>query len=118
MARSGQKEPVDVRVSAISGTLLIEVSGDALGAAGASRLREHIDRAGGGERPIVIDLSGVAAIERDGIEMLRTAWRELGDRLRVVAPAASDVLDALKRARLRRFQVHGTLSGALAQAGA
>jgi hypothetical protein len=110
-------EPVDVRVSAISGTLLIEVSGAALGSAEVSRLREHIDRAGGGERPIVVDLSRVGGIERDALEMLREAWRGLGDRLRVVAPPASQVLEALKHARLRRFAVHGTLSGALAQVG-
>ena len=41
---------VDVRVSAIGGTLLLEVSCGALGANGATRLREHIDRAGDGDR--------------------------------------------------------------------
>jgi len=105
----------DVQVSAIGGTLLIAPTGD-LDAGAASRVGEHIDRARAGSRPVVLDLSAVDRLEREALEMLRNHWRALGDRLRVVAPADSSAAAAMKRGGLRRFAVHATLSGALAQA--
>jgi hypothetical protein len=99
----------------IAGTLLLEAAGT-LGKGESERLREHIDSARPGERPVVLDLTAVDRFEREAIEMLRDQWRALGDRLRGVAPAESAAAAAMKRGGLRRFAVHGTLSGALAQA--
>jgi anti-anti-sigma regulatory factor len=112
-ARTGQGP--DVRVSAIGGTLLIAAAG-LLDARAAARLREHIDSARHGDRPVVLDLSAVDDVESEAIEMLREQWRELGDRLRVVAPADSVAAVAVKRGGLRRFAVHSSLSGALTRA--
>jgi anti-anti-sigma regulatory factor len=111
--RAGQE--ADVQVSAIGGTLLLAASG-ALDAGAADRLREHIDRARSGERPVVLDLSAVEAVAREALDMLRTEWRAVGDRLRVVAPAESVAAAAMKRGGLRRFAIHGSLSGALTRA--
>jgi anti-anti-sigma regulatory factor len=110
---SGQ--PQDVQVSVIGGTLLIAAAG-ALGADAVERLREHIERSRSGERPVVLDLTAVERLERAATDMLRSQWRALGDRLRVVAPADSPAAVALKQGGLRRFAVHGTLSGALTRA--
>jgi anti-anti-sigma regulatory factor len=111
--RTGQT--TDVQVSAIGGTLLLAASGR-LDATAATRVREHIDRAHSGGRPVVLDLSATEAVDREAIDMLRQEWRALGDRLRVVAPADSEAAAAIKRGGLRRFAIHGSLSGALTQA--
>jgi len=105
----------EVQVSAIGGTLLLAASG-ALDASAAERVREHIDNARPGDRPVVLDLTAVETVAREAIAMLRGEWRALGDRLRVVAPADSVAAAALKRGGLRRFAIHGSLSGALTQA--
>jgi anti-anti-sigma regulatory factor len=104
-----------VHVSAINGTLLLQAAG-ALGASEADRLREHIDRARQCDRSVVLDLTDVEHVEREALDMLREQWRTVGDRLRVVAPGGSAALAAIKRGGLRRFAVHGTLSGALVRA--
>ena len=111
--RTGQT--AEVQVSAIGGTLLLAASG-ALDENAAERVREHIDRARAGDRPVVLDLSAVEAVAREAIDMLRGEWRALGDRLRVVAPADSVAAAAMKRGGLRRFAIHGSLSGALTRA--
>jgi anti-anti-sigma regulatory factor len=105
----------DVQVSAIGGTLLLAASG-ALDAGASERLRAHIDRARRGDRPVVLDLSAVEAVAREALDMLRGEWRALGDRLRVVAPAESVAAAAMKHGGLRRFAIHGSLSGALTRA--
>jgi anti-anti-sigma regulatory factor len=109
------RQTAEVQVSAIGGTLLLAASG-VLDAPAAERLREHIDRARSSDRSVVLDLSGVETVAREAIDMLRAEWRAIGDRLRVVAPAESEAAAAMKRGGLRRFAIHGSLSGALAQA--
>jgi anti-anti-sigma regulatory factor len=111
--RTGQT--AEVQVSAIGGTLLLAASG-ALDASAAERVREHIERARSGGRPVVLDLSAVESVAREAIEMLRHEWRALGDRLRVVAPADGEAAAAIKRGGLRRFAIHSSLSGALTRA--
>jgi len=101
-----------LEISAIAGTLLINAAGT-LERSSVERLRDHIRAS---DRPVVLDLSGVETVEPEALDMLRNQWRALGDRLRVVAPHSSAAADALKRAGLRRFAVHASLSGALAQA--
>lgn len=118
MLRAGkEQDPVDgLRVDAIGGVLLISASGP-VHADDAGRIEEQLAQAGTGSRPVVIDLSAAGELDRRALEVLRTAWRRLGDRLRVVAPPGSPPAEALKRAGLRRFAVHATLSGAMTQAG-
>jgi hypothetical protein len=64
----------------------------------------------------VLDLSDLLAVDPEATAALRKAWRELGSRLRVVAHG--EVVLTLKQAGLRRFAIHSSLSGALAQADA
>jgi anti-anti-sigma regulatory factor len=114
-AETGQAS--DVRASVIGGTLLLAASGR-LDADASGRLYEHLERARSGDRPLVLDLGATEQLGPEAVDMLRTAWRALGDRLRVVAPADSPAATALKNGGLRRFAVHGSLSGALTQAAA
>jgi hypothetical protein len=111
-----QDHPNGLRVDAIGGVLLISATGTSAPEV-AERLEEHLERAGAGSRNVVVDLTGSEAPDRRTLEVLRRAWQRLGDRLRVVAPPASEPAAAIKREGLRRFAVHATLSGALAQAG-
>ena len=105
-----------LRVDAISGVLLISAAGPAR-AEDAERIETHLHAAGTGSRPVVVDLTNAGEPDDRMLDVLRRAWRQLGDRLRVVAPPGSEPADALKRKGLRRFAVHATLSGAMTQAG-
>ena len=107
----------DLRFDAIGGVVLIDASGE-LDAAMAERLGDHFDQMRGNARPVVLDLTRVTAVGEDALAVLRQAWREVGDGLRVVATPGSAPARALKAGRLRRFAVHATLSGALADASA
>jgi anti-anti-sigma regulatory factor len=89
-----------------------------LGGAGAERLEAHLAQVRGGSRPVVLDLSRTDAVDDAAIAVLREAWRELGDRLRVVAAPGSEPAKGLRTAGLRRFAIHSSLSGALTQASA
>jgi hypothetical protein len=111
-----QDHPDGLRVDAIGGVLLISATG-ATGPEDAERLEEHLERARAGARNVVVDLTGAEAPDDRTLKVLRRAWQRLGDRLRVVAPPASEPAAAIKREGLRRFAVHATLSGALTQAG-
>ena len=111
-----QDHPEGLRVDAIGGVLLISATG-ASGPEDAERLEAHLERAGAGARNVVVDLTGSGAPDDRTLKVLRRAWQRLGDRLRVVAPPASEPAAAIKREGLRRFAVHATLSGALTQAG-
>jgi hypothetical protein len=105
-----------LHVDAIGGVLLISKSGSPE-PQDAERLEEHLERARAGSRNVVVDLTASGAPDQRTLQVLRRAWQRLGDRLRVVAPPASEPAAAIKREGLRRFAVHATLSGALAQAG-
>ena len=109
--------PSDLRFDVIGGVVLIDATGELEGAM-AERLDEHLEQIRGSERPVVLDLTRVTAVGDDAVAVLRAAWRAAGDRLRVVALPGSDAARALKAGRLRRFAVHATLSGALADASA
>ena len=64
----------------------------------------------------MLDLTRVTEVGDDALLVLRAMWREVGDGPRVVATPGSAPARALKAARLRRFAVHATLIGALADA--
>lgn len=107
----------DLRFDVIGGVVLIDASGELKGGM-TERLNDHLEQIRGSERPVVLDLTRVTAVGDDALAVLRAAWRSAGDRLRVVASPGSAPARALKAARLRRFAVHATLSGALADASA
>jgi anti-anti-sigma regulatory factor len=107
----------DLRFDVIGGVVLIDASGELDGAM-AERLGERLGEIRGGSRPVVLDLTRVTAVGDDALRILRTMWREVGDGMRVVAMPGSAPARALKAARLRRFAVHATLSGALTDASA
>ena len=109
--------PSDLRFDVIGGVVLIDASGELEGAM-AERLNDHLEQMSGNDRPVVLDLTRVTTVGDDALAVLRRAWREVGDGLRVVAFPGSAPARALKAARLRRFAVHATLSGALADASA
>ena len=107
----------EFRVDVIGGVLLINAP-RSLDGVGAERLEAHLAQVKGGLRPVVVDLSRTDAVDDMAVAALREAWRELGDRLRVVAAPGSQPAKALRAAGLRRFAIHSSLSGALARASA
>jgi anti-anti-sigma regulatory factor len=114
--RTREDEPgSDLRVDVIGGVVLIDASGELEGDI-SERLGGHLEQIRSGKRPVVVDLSRVTAVDDRAVAALRALWREIGDGLRVVASPDSVPARALKAARLRRFAVHASLSGALADA--
>jgi anti-anti-sigma regulatory factor len=107
----------DLRFDVIGGVVLIDASGE-LDAPMAQRLSEHLDQIRDGSRPVVLDLTRVTEVGEEALGVLRAMWRQVGDGMRVVAVPGSAPARALKAARLRRFAVHATLSGALTDASA
>jgi len=105
----------DLRVDVIGGVVLIDATGE-LDAAMAERLSDHLDQIRDGRRPVVLDLTRVTEVGEETLRVLRAMWRQVGDGMRVVAVPGSAPARALKAARLRRFAVHATLSGALTDA--
>jgi hypothetical protein len=104
-----------LHLDVIGGVVLIDASG-ALEGPMVERLSGHLEQIRGSDRPVVLDLGRVTTVSDEAVAVLRAAWREVGDALRVVAAPGSAPARALKAARLRRFAVHATLSGALTDA--
>jgi anti-anti-sigma regulatory factor len=107
----------DLRFDVIGGVVLIDATGELDGPM-AERLSEHLYQIRDGSRPVVLDLTRVTDVGEDALRVLRAMWRQVGDGMRVVAVPGSAPARALKAARLRRFAVHATLSGALTDASA
>ena len=105
----------DLHLDVIGGVVLINASGDLEGPL-VERLSENLRQIRGSARPVVLDLTRVTTVGDDAVAVLRAAWREVGDALRVVAAPGSAPARALKAGRLRRFAVHASLSGALTDA--
>ena len=105
----------DLRFDVIGGVVLIDATGELDGPM-AERLSEHLEQIRDGSRPVVLDLTRVTVVGEDALRVLRAMWRQVGDGMRVVAVPGSAPARALKAARLRRFAVHATLSGALTDA--
>jgi anti-anti-sigma regulatory factor len=105
----------DLRFDVIGGVVLIDATG-ALEGATAERLSDTLGQIRGSDRPVVLDLTRVTTVGEDAVAVLRAAWRQFGDALRVVATPGSAPARALKAGRLRRFAVHASLSGALTAA--
>lgn len=102
----------DLRIDVIGGVVLIDASGELAGGI-SERLGDHLEQIRSGKRPVVVDLTRVTHVDDRAVAALRALWREVGDGLRVVASPGGVPARALKAARMRRFAVHASLSGAL-----
>lgn len=105
----------ELHLDVIGGVVLINASGELEGQM-VERLTHHLRQIRGSQKPVVLDLARVTMVSDEAVAVLRAAWREVGDALRVVAVPGSAAALALKAGRLRRFAVHATLSGALTDA--
>jgi anti-anti-sigma regulatory factor len=108
----------ELLVDAIGGVLAVEVHGELTeGTHGA--LRQCLDQAMRGGRPVVVDLTHAQAIDDAGIKTLMEAHRRLATRLRVVIVRGGPAHLALKRAGVSHvIAVHGSRAEALAASGA
>jgi anti-anti-sigma regulatory factor len=105
---------LELEVDAIAGVLVVVVRGSVTGPS-LEKLRECLQRAATGQRPVVVDLLGATAFEQDGAELLADAHRELGRRLRVVAESGSSVHVSVKDAGIAHvLALHGSQATALA----
>lgn len=107
----------ELTVDAIGGVLAVAVRGE-LAAGTHDALRECLDRATRGGRPVVVDLTETEAIDDAGVETLMEAHRRLATRLRVVIVRGGPAHLALKRAGVSHvLAVHGSRAEALAATG-
>ena len=108
----------ELAVDAIGGVLGVEVHGE-LTEGTHDALRECLEQAMRGGRPVVLDLTETAAIDDAGIATLMEAHRRLATRLRVVIVRGGPAHLALKRAGVSHvLAVHGSRAEALAATGA
>ena len=106
----------ELAVDAIGGVLVVAVSG-ALVAGSHEPLRECLEQAIRGGRPVVLDLTDTVVIDAEGIRTLLEAHRRLARRLRVVAERGGPVRAALKREGVAHvLALHGSRAEALAAA--
>ena len=117
MNRFGREPGFDLQVDAIGGVLGLTVHGSLVDA--DSQLRECLQHAVRGGRPVVVDLSEADAIDAAGIRTLMDAHRRLAMRLRIVIARGGAVHEALRREGVAHvLAVHGSLADALAASGA
>jgi anti-anti-sigma factor len=109
------REPAfELAVDAIGGVLVVEVKGDLTDGA-HDALRECLEQAMRGGRPVVLDLTGADAIDDAGLATLMRAHRRLATRLRLVIVRGGPAHLALKRAGVSHvLAVHGSRAEALA----
>jgi anti-sigma B factor antagonist len=108
----------ELAVAAIGGVLTVEVHGE-LAVGTHEALRQCLDQAMRGGRPVVLDLTDTQAIDEAGMQTLMQAHRRLATRLRVVIVRGGPAHLALKRAGVSHvLAVHGSRAEALAAAGA
>ncbi len=105
---------LEIEVDAIAGILVIAVSGDVVPAS-SDKLRECLDRAMTGGRPIVLDLLDVGEFDAECVRLLLDVHERLATRLRVVAARGGPVHARLKEAGLAHvLALHRTRATALA----
>ena len=104
-------------MDAIGGVLALTVRGDVVEGSHEA-LRQCLDDAVRGGRPVVLDLTEAATIDDAGVATLMNAHRGLATRLRVAAERGGAVHDALKRAGVAHvLALHGSRASALTAAG-
>jgi len=88
---------LEIEVDAIAGVLVVGVTGEVVRDT-ADKLRECLERAMTGGRPIVVDLLGVVAMDESGVQLLLDVHAKLATRLRVVVARGGPVHARLKDA--------------------
>jgi anti-sigma B factor antagonist len=108
----------ELAVDAIGGVLAVAVTGDVV-AGSHEPLRECLEQAIRGGRPVVLDLTDTRTLDGAGIRTLLEAHRRLARRLRIVAERDGPVRAALKREGVVHvLALHGSRAEALAAAAA
>jgi anti-sigma B factor antagonist len=106
----------ELAVDAIGGVLAVAVSGEVV-AGSHDPLRDCLEQAIRGGRPVVLDLTEAVALDAGGIRTLLEAHRRLATRLRIVAERGGPVHAALKRAGVAHvLALHASRAAALAAA--
>ena len=106
----------ELAVDAIGGVLALAVRGELAGGA-REHVRECLDQAIRGGRPVVLDLTEAAALDTASIQMLLEAHRRLARRLRLVVERGGPIRAALKREGVAHvLALHGSRAEALAAA--
>src|SRR3954451_12059537 len=104
---------LEIDVDAIAGVLVVAVRGDVIRHT-LAKLRECLDRAVGGGRPVVVDLIDVGNLDGAGVQLLLDVDAALGAGLRVVAESGGSVHRSLKAAGLsQRLALHRSRAIAL-----
>ena len=116
MPRELHDEPVELAVDSIGGVLAVAVHGALVGAS-SEPLRNCLAQAIRGGRPVVLDLTETADIDRGGIDTLLEAHRRLATRLRIVVARGGGVHAALRRDGVAHvLSLHGSRAQALSAA--
>jgi anti-sigma B factor antagonist len=112
------REPeFELAVDAIGGVLALAVRGDLVDGS-HDPLRECLDQAIRGGRPVVLDLTETEAVDAAGVATLMQAHRRLATRLRLVVERGGPVHAALKREGVSHvIALHSSRAAALAAAG-
>ena len=104
-------------VDAIGGVLALAVEGP-IREDTHEPLRECLESAIRGGRPVVLDLTEATSIEPKSVEMLMRAHRRLATRLRIVTDRSGDVHAAMRREGVSHvLALHASRAEALAAAG-
>jgi hypothetical protein len=104
-------------VDAIGGVLALAASGP-LREDTHEPLRECLEAAIRGGRPVVLDLTEATSIEPASVEMLMRAHRRLATRLRIVTERGGDVHSQMRREGVSHvLALHASRAEALAAAG-
>jgi anti-anti-sigma regulatory factor len=107
----------ELTVDAINGVLAVAIRGP-LTADTHEPLRECLDSAIRGGRPVVLDLTEATSMEPESVEMLMRAHRRLATRLRVVTDRNGAVHAALRREAVSHvLALHSSRAEALAASG-
>ena len=88
---------LEIEVDAIAGVLVVAVTGDVVRDT-SDKLRECLERAMTGGRPVVVDLLSAGAMDDSGVQLLLDMHSKLATRLRVVAERGGPVHTRLKDA--------------------
>ena len=117
MGGNAREESFELSVDAIGGTLALVVRGP-LTPATHEPLRDCLEAAIRGGRPVVLDLTEATTIEPQSTDMLMQAHRRLATRLRIVTDRNGAVHAALREAGVSHvLALHASRAEALAAAG-